>query len=191
MTKICPKCNTKNADSSGFCQNCGEELPKAASKPSKTGGIGEWWNKRGSGAKVGIIIAGLCCIGLIAIVALAGMASPDKTTSTTTTAQPTTNTQSTANAESYIEVSYSEGSWDGSITIESGNDEQEINFDGSGTKKFDLAPYAGKDVYVNAQKNDDSSGKLSAVVVKNGQTKMSKSTTEGYGIVSGWVFSYE
>ena len=98
MTKICPKCNTKNADSSGFCQNCGEELPEATSKPSKTGGIGAWWSKRGSGAKVGIIVAGLCCIGLIGIVVLAGMASPDKTTSTnttTTTAQPT-NTQTTA-----------------------------------------------------------------------------------------------
>lgn len=97
MTKICPKCNKKNADTAKFCQDCGEELPEATSKPSKTGGIGAWWNKQGNGAKIGII-AGICCIGLIAIVALAGMASPDKTTSTnttTTTAQPT-NTQTTA-----------------------------------------------------------------------------------------------
>ncbi|EKQ51309.1 MAG: hypothetical protein B655_2229, partial [Methanobacterium sp. Maddingley MBC34] len=114
MTKICPKCNTKNADSSGFCQNCGEELPESTSKPSKTGGIGAWWSKRGSGAKVGIIVAGLCCIGLIAIVVLAGMASPDKTTSTnttTTTTQPTntqTSTQTTSTEKTPTTVTISQ-----------------------------------------------------------------------------------
>lgn len=114
MTKICPKCNTENADSSGFCQNCGEELPEATSKPSKTGVIGAWWNKRGSGAKVGIIIAGICCIGLIAIVVLAGMASPDKTTSTntaTTTTQPTntqTSTQTTSTEKTPTTVTISQ-----------------------------------------------------------------------------------
>lgn len=93
--------------------------------------------------------------------------------------------------ESYIEVSYPDGSWDGSITLQSGSSEEEINFDGSGTERFDLSNYTDRDVYVMAQKNDESSGKLSAKIVKNGEVKLSQSTTEGYGIVSGWVFSWE
>ncbi|MBI5680662.1 MAG: hypothetical protein HZC47_07215 [Methanobacterium sp.] len=131
------------------------------------------------------------------------MDSPDKTTSSTSqsTVAPqsvATNTSSTSSQpttvasadQNYIELSYSGGSWDGSITIQSGSNEEEVNFDGSGTKRFDLTPYKGKDVYINAQKQDGSSEKLSAVIVRNGETKLSQSTTGGYGIVNGWVFSW-
>ncbi len=167
-----------------------------------------WWKKQGTGVKAAIGIVGVCCLGILLIVGLSAMMSPDKTTSTSTqssTVQPTTTTQtaasnnssttsqSTASAASqdYIEVSCPSGSWDGSITIQSGNNEEELNFDGSGTKRFDLTPYKDKDVYINAQKNNDGSGKLSAVIVRNSETKLSQSTTEGYGIVNGWVFSWE
>jgi len=170
---------------------------------SDKGGIKGTWDKQSSGAKAAIIIVGLCCIGVLLVIAMAGMFSPDTNTqytantspTTTTQTEPTTNTESdtatTTSTESYIEISYPEGSWDGSITLASGNNEEEINFDGSGTKRFDLSNYSGKDVYVHAQKNDDSSGKLSVIVVINGETKLTQSTTEGYGIVSGWVFSWE
>lgn len=80
MTKVCPNCNKINADSSQFCENCGEELSEVAKTPSG-GGTGGWWSKQGSGAKAAIIIAGICVIGLIVIVGLAGMFSSDKTTS--------------------------------------------------------------------------------------------------------------
>lgn len=167
-----------------------------------------WWARQSSGTKGVLGVAGVCCIGLIVIVVLAGIFAPDTNTNTQTPTTGTGNTQTpttgntqtpastntektTTNAgENYIEVSYPEGSWDGAITIQSGNNQEQINFDGSGTKKFDLAPYAGKDVYVMAQKQDDSSGKLSAVIVRNGKNKLTQSTTEGYGIVSGWVFSW-
>ncbi len=165
-----------------------------------------WWKKQGTGAKAAIGIIGVCCLGILLVIGLSAMMSPDKTTTTTQSSdvQPTTTTQPVASntssttsqptasaSQDYVEVSYSGGSWDGSITVQSGNNEEEINFDGSGTKRFDLTPYKGKDVYINAQKNNGGSGKLSAVIVRDGETKLSQSTTEGYGIVSGWVFSWE
>lgn len=201
MVKTCPNCKTSNMDNAEFCQNCGQKLgttTSGTSTQSQTGGISGWWNQRGTGAKAAIGIAGICCIGLILIVAFAGMFSSDKTTTTTpvtntpTSTTPTTNTSNSNSGANYIEVSYPTGSWDGSITVRSSsNNEQEFNFDGSGTKKFDLTPYKDEDIWINAQKEDGSSGKLSVVIVKNGVKKFDKSTTEGYGIVSGWLFSYE
>ncbi|BDZ71591.1 zinc ribbon domain-containing protein [Methanobacterium petrolearium] len=94
MTKICPKCNKVNADSSQFCENCGEELSNPAKKPIKSGGFGEWWGKQGSGVKSGIIIAGICCIGLIVIIGLVGMTSPDASTTDNTSTDTNTDTNS-------------------------------------------------------------------------------------------------
>lgn len=53
-----------------------------------------WWSKQSSGAKLAIGIVGICCLGLILIVGFGAMASPDKTT--TTTSQSTVAPQSTA-----------------------------------------------------------------------------------------------
>ncbi len=160
-----------------------------------------WWAKQSSGAKLAIAVVCICCVGLIAIVGLAGMIAPDATTSSSTysstdssqePASPGDSGVKTTDAkESYIEVSYAEGYWDGSITVQSGSNEEELNFDGSGTKKFDLSKYKDSDVYIMAQKQDGGTGKLSAKIVRDGKTKLTKSTTEGYGIVSGWVFSWE
>lgn len=185
MTKICPKCNKKNADTAKFCQDCGEELPEATSKPSKTGGIGAWWNKQGNGAKIGII-AGICCIGLIAIVALAGMASPDKTTTSTS---PTANTTSTNNdtasnslsssAEGIqIVVDYS-GNWQGSYGDETG--QQSVQ--GSGKKTISVS---GNPSIVSAvmQKMDGGSETLTVKILKDGSVKQSKSTSADYGVVT-------
>jgi hypothetical protein len=93
MTKICPKCKTENMDDAGFCQNCGEELDEAVKVPVKGNGTGfktketgaatgGWWSKQSTGVKAGIGIAGVCCIGLILLVALGGFLSPDKTNNT-------------------------------------------------------------------------------------------------------------
>ncbi len=79
MKKVCPKCNKLNPDSARFCENCGEELAEVSKTPSKSGGTGGWWSRQGSGAKAGVIIAGLCCIGLIVIIGLVGLYFPDAT----------------------------------------------------------------------------------------------------------------
>jgi hypothetical protein len=99
MTKECPKCKTKNPDSSGFCQECGTELAGARTNTNSkevSGGITGFWNKQAKGGKVAIGI-GVCCLGIILILAIVGMTTPDKnsnnTTSTTqNTSAPTTST---------------------------------------------------------------------------------------------------
>ncbi|MCE7697766.1 MAG: hypothetical protein K8E24_002625, partial [Methanobacterium paludis] len=72
------------------------------SKPNKTsrnsGGFHGWWNKRGTGGKAAVGLVGLCCIGLILIVAVGGMMSPDKTT-TNATSTPTATTQTTSTTQ--------------------------------------------------------------------------------------------
>jgi uncharacterized membrane protein YvbJ len=105
MVKVCPNCKTTNDDSSSFCQNCGTELPEKTSKE----GFMSKWNKQSTGAKAVIIIAGLCCIGLIAVVGFGAMVSPDKTTTSTspttnTTSTPTANTASSSSSSSSSQV---------------------------------------------------------------------------------------
>jgi len=80
VTKICPKCRAENPDTASFCQNCGEDLKKImnTTKPAKTGNETNI-NKQSNGSKAAIGL-GICCIGIIVIIALVGMVSPDTST---------------------------------------------------------------------------------------------------------------
>jgi hypothetical protein len=97
MTKICPNCNKVNVDSAGFCQNCGTKLKESVTAPSKNketkSGASGWWSKQSSGGKAAIMLVGVCVLGLIVIVGLAGMISSDKTT-TTSSSSPSVSTSS-------------------------------------------------------------------------------------------------
>jgi hypothetical protein len=81
MTKICPNCKTENIDSAKFCKNCGNEMeetekPTQTKKSPKNSSIGG--NKQKNTSKtLGII--GVCCLGILVIVVVSGMLSPDKT----------------------------------------------------------------------------------------------------------------
>lgn len=79
MAKTCPNCKSNNSDTSEFCKNCGHKLGNSTTRRNKQ-----------SNGKLAIGLAGICCIGLILIIAIAGMGSSDKTT--TTTNPPTTST---------------------------------------------------------------------------------------------------
>lgn len=46
-------------------------------------GIMGWWNKQGTGMKIGSIV-GICCVGLLIIGLIMAMASPDQTSNATT-----------------------------------------------------------------------------------------------------------
>jgi len=100
MTKTCPNCKTDNPDNSTFCQSCGTEL-KEVNNPvesnTKNGsGIGGFWNKQSRNRKIAIGV-GVCCLGLIIIIAIAGMMAPDNNTNTSTnTSTPATNTSTPA-----------------------------------------------------------------------------------------------
>jgi len=93
MTKTCPNCKIENPDNAGFCQDCGTDLKGStnAVKSNEPSGdrVKGFWNKQGKGGKAAIGI-GVCCLGLILIIAITGMFSSDKNitngTSTTTSA---------------------------------------------------------------------------------------------------------
>lgn len=98
MTKICPNCKKQNNDTAQFCENCGTTLNTNTTEkqPKTKSGIMGWWNKQGKGTKIGSIV-GVCCLGLLIIGLIAGMGSPDQTTSTSNT---TTSTASSTPASS-------------------------------------------------------------------------------------------
>ncbi|MDP3014440.1 MAG: zinc ribbon domain-containing protein [Candidatus Subteraquimicrobiales bacterium] len=93
----CPKCETDNPSNSTYCSECGVRLktaqkfaekstikkrPPTKKKSTTTnGGIMDFWDKQGTGAKVGIGIGGLCCIGIIFIVVLFGLFSGESSMS--------------------------------------------------------------------------------------------------------------
>jgi hypothetical protein len=102
MTKTCSNCKTDNPDNSAFCQKCGTEL-KEVKNPikytAKSGsGIGGFWNKQSKNGKIALGV-GVCCLGLIIIIAIAGMMSPDNNTSTSNNSTSTTNTSTPATTD--------------------------------------------------------------------------------------------
>lgn len=194
MAKICPNCKTENPDSAGFCLECGTKLNTTNTMKSNAAGngFGDWWNAQGNGAKALVVIS-VCCVGLLLIVAIAGMLSPDKTTAnttqsnttptttapTTTTAVPATSNSSTTSSASGVQVKVSgSGSWSGSYGDTSGQQ----SVDGSGTRTFDM----GSPDIVSAvfQKESGGSGTLTVEIIENGNVVETKSTSAAYGVVS-------
>ena len=102
MTKICPKCNKMNMETAKFCEGCGTTL--LASQPvketkSSSGGVMGWWNSQGSGVKA-LSIIGVCCVGLILIIGVMALITPDTTTNTTTSTSPSSSTPATDTSSS-------------------------------------------------------------------------------------------
>jgi hypothetical protein len=89
LTK-CPKCGKQNKVTAQFCESCGTDLNGVAntSEPKKSkdtsGGLMGWWNKQSTKGKGVIGIVGICCLGLILIVGIGGLLSPDNSNTTTT-----------------------------------------------------------------------------------------------------------
>ena len=97
MTKKCSNCKTDNPDNSSFCQTCGDPLAEV-NTPIKTdtingNGLGGFWNKQSKNGKIALGV-GVCCLGLIVILAIGGMMAPDSNSNTSTS----NNNASTTNA---------------------------------------------------------------------------------------------
>lgn len=106
MTKFCPNCKKGNLDSAEYCENCGEQFKISATGSPVGNQKGGWWGKQSSGAKAAILIAGICCIGLILMIGIGGMLSPDKSTSNTTATTTSTSTStSTTNTPTEVTIS--------------------------------------------------------------------------------------
>lgn len=156
MTKKCPECGNENPDSSSFCKNCGTELkgvsatPKPEAKPSKGGPMG-WWSEQSNLVKA-LSVIGICCVGLLVIVGISGLLSPDSNTSTTST--PTTTQTTTVQ---------SEPTW-----------HSVVNFTGTGKKDTDSFTTKGQKFKVKITANADSMeyALISFFAYPEGETKM-------------------
>lgn len=103
VSDICPNCGAKNINDANFCASCGKELKNIEkTKSSKSLTITDqaktWWNQRTTGGKIATTLIA-CCLGIILIVGIFGLASPDKNTQTYSTVPstnvPSNSTQST------------------------------------------------------------------------------------------------
>jgi len=133
MTKTCPKCKNENVDDASFCQNCGNNLSTTSKTPQREktqegGAISDWWGKQSKRNKTSIGIGGVCCIGLIIIIAIFGMSSPDQTN----------NTQNSGSNSNNVATPSSSPTWH-SIA----------NFSGTGDKTTDTFQIKGNKFRVN------------------------------------------
>ena len=197
MTKVCPNCKTVNPDNSIFCLECGTKInvtPNVNSSKTSGSGATNWWNKQTKGGKTAIGIVSICCLGIILIIAIGAMASPDNTSTTpttptttpttttpttTTTTTPTTSSSDSSSSASGVQIKVSSsGSWSGSYGDSSGQQ----SVDGSGTKTYQMDnPDIVSAVF---QKENDDSGTLTVEIIEDGNVVESKSTSAAYGVVS-------
>jgi hypothetical protein len=101
MTKTCSNCKTDNPDNSSFCQKCGQTLEDvnnpSKTNPEKGNTIGGFWNKQSKNGKIALGV-GICCLGLLVLLAIGGLMTPDNNTSPSTSdnSSSTTNTSTPA-----------------------------------------------------------------------------------------------
>ncbi|CDG64592.1 hypothetical protein MBMB1_0482 [Methanobacterium sp. MB1] len=194
-TITCPYCGTENPGDKKICKSCKKFLVPL--KSSKTGAIKdptprsskskasilETWDKQSNPIKA-LSILGVCCVGLILILGISAMFSPDQTTDTLTGQTPeSTSSDSSASdsssddATAQIQVEYS-GEWAGAISDSSGT----RNIDGSGTKTFQVK--ATQVVAADFQKQDNGTGTIKVSIVQNGRTLETQSSNAEYGGVA-------
>jgi len=164
MTKTCPNCKIENPDNAGFCQDCGTDLKGStnavkSNEPSGDGVKG-FWNKQGKGGKAAIGI-GVCCLGLILIIAITGMFSSDKNTTngTSTTTSAPTNQAPTNQAPTTVTISqlYNNGVKTGTLVKVTGT---VIQSDGSNLRIKDSN---GQDIMVKGSSVNGYEGKAITV----------------------------
>lgn len=91
----CPNCGKQNKVTAKFCEGCGTDLTNVAAtsiskeSESTSGGPMGWWSKQSTKGKALIGIVGICCLGLILIVGLGGLMSPDQNTQNASTQSST------------------------------------------------------------------------------------------------------
>ena len=102
----CPKCGKQNKVTAQFCEGCGTDLSNVTDTSTSTesentsGGPMGWWSKQSTKGKALIGIVGICCLGLILIVGIGGLLSPESTNATPQSSQSNvTSTQTTTSAD--------------------------------------------------------------------------------------------
>ena len=135
-----------------------------------------------TGKKVAAIV-GLCCVGLIIITMIGGMASPDKTTTTTSSNNSNSSgngTNGTGEDTTGWQVKIiTDTSWSGSV----GGEGSSSSYQGKGNKTIKL----GNDVKVvsaSIQKEGQNSKELKVQILKDGVVKEESSTNAEFGVAT-------
>lgn len=149
MSKLCPNCKSGNSNDATFCQNCGKNLNSSTqatqrvNNPRSGGSISNRWNNQSNRNKTALGVAGVCCFGLIIIIAIFAM-SPDHNTDTvntnTTSTTPSTTTTTTPSTTTNSNQQPISLSGTGSQTTE------KFHWNG-GAARFNLT-YSGEDNFI-------------------------------------------
>lgn len=106
VTKKCPFCGTENPEDSRICKSCKKLLKPinnyskhAKSSKNTISGLIDKWKEQSNVIKGGSIV-GVCCLGLILIIGIIALISPD--------AQPLTGAELDEYKASCIEISFAE-----------------------------------------------------------------------------------
>lgn len=78
MSRECNQCGSDSPPGSRFCMNCGTPLIKKQVREN-TSAAG-WWSSQNNGVKA-LTLVGACCVGMIVLVGIIGLLSPDASTS--------------------------------------------------------------------------------------------------------------
>lgn len=173
MTKICPKCGTGNPDTGGFCQNCGEDLKNesSSSKSNKTSNnkTTSWWSRQNKGTKTIIGITGVCCLGLILLVVIGGMISPDNTTNNISTSVNTSSKTTTVDSSTFENqfISFKKPT---DLTIK----------DNSNTTKLDVLFYQGETLMGEINSATTTTANINAMLSDGSNTTIAGKTATEY-----------
>lgn len=168
MTKTCPNCGKENPDNSSFCKNCGTDLKSVSSAPASKGGPVGWWSEQTNLVKA-LSIIGICCVGLLVIVGISAILSPDSNTSTTTSTPTSTQTATPVQTEP---------TWHSVAT-----------FTGTGDKETDSFTIKGQKFKVKITATTESLqyGSISFFTYPEGETR----SYAGYGAIDSFSQSTE
>lgn len=78
MSRECNQCGSDSPPGSRFCMNCGTPLIKKQVR--KNTSAAGWWSSQNNGVKA-LTLVGACCVGMIVLVGIIGLISPDASTS--------------------------------------------------------------------------------------------------------------
>lgn len=176
-TITCPYCGTDNPADRKICKSCKKFLVPLKSSPktggikdstpsSKSkGGIMETWDKQSTPIKA-LSILGVCCVGLILILGITAMFSPDQTTDTNLgdTQPTTTDNQQTSTAQA---------TWH-SVTT----------FTGTGNKQTNAFPIKGNKYKVKITANAEADALEYAGISFFGYPEGESDAYNGYGDMS-------
>jgi hypothetical protein len=187
-TKTCPLCGAQNPEDATICKSCKRlfrgAAPYEGDKKNSVDGAIETWNNQTNIVKA-LSIIGVCCIGLLLIVGIAGMFTPDKNTTgsvqsspTQTTTTPSNQNPSDQNDNVVVTISAT-SSWQGNIGDKTGS----RSIEGSGSQTFNLGASPGY-VSVAVSKGFNSTGTLTVQILRGNKVVETQSTSAEAGMVT-------